>query len=265
MNDRPNILSWTTVDVASAAANRFAHAAMNTEFEVVTPCPDADYAQKAAWAAFDELGRLEQALSRFIEGSDVSAVNALAAGQSVTVDTAAYECLKLARDVWVDTDGAFDMACAGAGSEAIELDDETFTVTAGANGLCVDLGGIGKGFAVDRMLDVLADWELGATLVQAGGSTVRAAGQDGWTVALGPTGQSRVLRDRALSGSGQDPAAPHVIDPRTHAPLEGRLAAWAMAPTAALADALSTAFLVMDPGAIEAYCRNHPNVDGKKI
>jgi thiamine biosynthesis lipoprotein ApbE len=65
---------------------------------------------------------------------------------------------------------------------------------------------------------------------------------------------------RALSGSGTEVKGRHIIDPRTGAPAAGHLAAWALHASAAAADALSTAFMVMDTAAVEAYCRSHPDI-----
>ena len=86
----------------------------------------------------------------------------------------------------------------------------------------------------------------------------------GWNVAIGnprcPAEALRrvFLRDRSLSGSGIA-GDPHIMDPRKARPVEGRLGAWSLAPTAALADALSTAFLVMSADEIAVYCRQHPD------
>jgi thiamine biosynthesis lipoprotein len=86
-------------------------------------------------------------------------------------------------------------------------------------------------------------------------------GEDGWPMAVGdPEGRTLEvlrLRDRALSRSGQDLGL-HIFDPRTGRPAEGKLGAWSAAATGAEADALSTAFLVMSPAEVEAYCRAHP-------
>ena len=62
-----------------------------------------------------------------------------------------------------------------------------------------------------------------------------------------------------MSGSGLRKGQ-HIIDPRTAGPVEGRVAAWASAPTAATADALSTAFVVLDPDVVNHYCSDHPEV-----
>ena len=68
------------------------------------------------------------------------------------------------------------------------------------------------------------------------------------------------LKDRALSGSGTEVKGTHIFNPRTGKPAEGHLAAWVSHPSAAVADALSTAFMVMNTEEVRTYCRGHPDV-----
>jgi len=135
--------------------------------------------------------------------------------------------------------------------------------------LDLDLGGVGKGYAVDRAVEVLADWSVGNALVHAGTSTALGVGpgprrvRPGWPVGAGspwtPPAEVR-LRGRALSGSGTEVKGDHIIDPRTGRPARGHLAAWASHPSAAVSDALSTAFLVMRTDEVDRYCRTRPEV-----
>jgi FAD:protein FMN transferase len=134
----------------------------------------------------------------------------------------------------------------------------------------LDLGAIGKGFALDRVVEVLNDWEVSSALLNAGTSTVLALdappGQLGWTVGVGgPWGAAAgfdtvTLRSMALSGSGLEVKGEHVIDPHTGKPPEWHQAAWAMCASAGRSDALSTAFLVMQTEEVERYCADHSDV-----
>jgi thiamine biosynthesis lipoprotein len=72
--------------------------------------------------------------------------------------------------------------------------------------------------------------------------------------------KSVLLRDFALSGSGTEVKGAHILDPRTGRPASGHIAAWAAHRSAAFADALSTAFMVMATAEVEAFCRRHPDV-----
>jgi thiamine biosynthesis lipoprotein len=127
----------------------------------------------------------------------------------------------------------------------------------------IDLGGIGKGFALDRAAEIVAEWGFEDALLTAGPSTVLALGtQDGEPWSVGVNGSGQLLTDRALSASGKDVQGAHVLDPRKGQPASGHEKAWAIAPSAAVADALSTAFMVMDTQEVETVCRSHNGVEG---
>ncbi|MBM4081839.1 MAG: FAD:protein FMN transferase [Planctomycetes bacterium] len=270
---------------STAPLHRFAMDAMATTFEIVIRSGDKVYAKSAAMAAFDEVKRIETELSRFIPSSDVSQINRLRAGQSLRVGIAAFDCLRLAKAVHAETGGAFDvtigalMACwrteqpspddlsaarARTGMGLLRIDEATHTVGPTVDGLQVDLGSIGKGYAVDKMVELLREWSVTDALVHAGESSVSAMGT--WDVALrDPQKQTEVLGhlslyDRSLSGSGLSLQGQHILDPRTGRPVEGKLATWALAPSAALSDALSTAFMLMSASEIERYCAVNPEV-----
>ena len=213
---------------------------MNTVFEVHAAHADARYAAEAAQAAFALVDRLEGELSRFRPNSDITRLNHLTAGESARVGEAALECLLIARHVYDLTDGAFDIAI-GTGLPSLEIDADAFEVRATADGVRLDLGGIGKGYAVDLMAELLEEWGLERAFVHGGFSSAVAleppAGSDGWPLTLSdPREPSRVfcrlsMRQTALSASGVR-KGDHILDPRTGAPVRGRLAAWVGAAAA---------------------------------
>jgi len=266
---------------------RFSHEAMATVFEVYALHPDERYAAQAAQAAFDLTDRLERELSRFVPNSDVARLNDLAAGESTRVSPSTLECLVIARHLFDLSGRAFDVSI-GTGLPLLELDPDDCTVRATRAGARVDLGGIGKGYAVDVMAELLEDWGLEVALVHGGFSSVLAldppAGREGWPLTLSdPSAPSRVLsrlsvRQTALGASGLR-KGDHIVDPRSGEPVRGRLAAWAqvgrpeaavveepagdaprIAP-AAVADALATAFMLLAPEEIDGLCERSPGLE----
>jgi len=261
--------------------HRFSHQAMAATFEIFIQHDDARYAQQAANAAFGELDRLEAELSRFIENSDISRINRLAAGQPLQIGLDTFECLKASQRICAETCGAFDVTfgtppSAGASPQSggprrgfIKLNEADYTVQLLISPVQIDLGGIGKGYALDQMAELLHDWSIDIALINGGFSSVLAldapAGTKGWPVTLSnPANRKQTLaylylKGRAVSGSGLQ-KGPHIINPHTGKPVESKQAAWACAADAATADALSTAFMVMSPDQIKRYCSRHPQV-----
>ncbi|MCE5187136.1 MAG: TIGR03663 family protein [Planctomycetaceae bacterium] len=252
---------------------KFNHTAMNTTFAIFMQHQDAAYAAAAARAAFETADRLESLLSRFIENSDISRVNA-AAGQSAIVDPETMQCLIKAQDAFEITKGAFDIA---AGSRAIDPNAFQSVVQLVPGSLEVrltdpsarlDLGGIGKGYAADRMAQVLTEWSISKWLISAGASSVIAGqqpdGRKGWPITLSEPESGKVrlrleLTNEAIASSGIGKGL-HIIDPATGRPIKDRTASWVrLTHDAAMADALSTAAMIMP---IAELKKLSANVDG---
>jgi thiamine biosynthesis lipoprotein len=274
---------------------RFSHEAMATTFEVMVVHEDTRYAQQAATAAFDELDQLEGDLSLFIENSDIARINNLPSNRPLPIGPAAFDCLQLSARIYAETSGAFDvtigslMACwlgedktlrspskkqlniarQHTGMHLIKLDESQHTAELLASPVQVDLGGIGKGYALDRMAELLREWNVDNALIHGGFSSILALdkppGTKGWPLTLSNPADRRKkiaridIENRAVGGSGLQKGE-HIIDPRTAKPVEDKSAAWACANDAATADALSTAFMIMAPDEIEQYCQCHPKV-----
>jgi len=243
---------------------RVAHEAMGTIFEALIPDADESYALQAAQAVFAEVDRIERLFSRFDPGSEISQINRVAAGETMAIGIETY-----AETVNRETSGAFDVRF-GAAAASPNLDlirsGSGFAVRVPSGDARIDLGGIGKGYALDRAAILLADWGIGCALIHGGTSTALAVGGAEWPVATGFTStQPFRLSVGALSGSGTEVKGGHIIDPRTGLPVRGRRAAWAYHPLAAEADALSTAFMVMEPEAVEEYCNRHSQVWARQL
>jgi len=284
----PDIDGGVALDRAGALreVRRFSHEAMATVYEVYTLHDNHQYAAQAAQATFDLVDRLERELSRFLPNSDITRINHLEVGASTRVTRSTLECLLIARHMFDITGGAFDVSI-GTGLPSLELDPDDSVVRATERGVTVDLGGIGKGYAVDLMAELLEEWDLRIALVHGGFSSVLALepppDRDGWPLTLSdPRTPSRVLhrlsaRQTALSASGLR-KGDHIRDPRTGAPVRGRLAAWVTLPrpldsvhadegdgpgaaAATVADALTTAFMLLDREEIDAICQSSPGLE----
>ena len=133
---------------------------------------------------------------------------------------------------------------------------ENFSIRCDGGKLEFDLGAIGKGFALDRMAELLREWSCEKFLLVAGGSSILAGdaptGTSGWSCGLGEDNSARrfFLKHGSLSGSGLAVQGGHILDPRTGRAAQRQNRAWALAKTAAESDALSTACMVLNEAEI---------------
>lgn len=241
----------------------FTHEAMATQFEVIVAGQEREYARQAAAAVFQEVERINNLLNKYDAGSDIGQVNLLKPGGSVRVAIETLECMERAAWAYGVSGGLFDPTI-GTGFQWLEIDRDHFSIgwKKGGKGE-VDLGGIGKGYAIDKASEVLADWAVAEAVVNGGTSTVLALGRE-WELGVGgPWGEKAgfttvTLKNQALSGSGTEVKGAHIINPQTGKPAKRHLAAWAIHSSAAASDALSTAFMMMEEGNIERLCAANP-------
>jgi thiamine biosynthesis lipoprotein len=297
----------------------FSHRAMATAFELLLPL-GTPQARELAADAFDLLDALEAQLTVYRDSSEVSRLNRLAPQTDVPVEERLFGLLRLAARIHQESDGAFDVAAgalvkawgfyrgprrvpseaelrealARTGMRHVELSDEGRRVRYRRGGLEINLGSIGKGYALDRVAERLAGPEpararlgpgrlragnFGAGLLHGGHSSVYAKGAPandprGWPVGLShpwrPERRLAVLylKDQGLGTSAatfrwlehQGRKLGHILDPRSGWPAEGVASATAVAPSAAEADALATAFYIQGAEAARRYCAAHPDV-----
>jgi thiamine biosynthesis lipoprotein len=288
------------VGFAPSASERGGHwirvhrPAMACLFEVTLGSEEARFVPEAR-AALDEVDALEATLSVFRESSELARVNRDAASGPVTVSADLVELLGLCRDLHRATGGAFDptstplsrewgflgrqgrlpspeeiaAARARVGMERVVISEPERSVGFASPGMELNLGSIGKGWALDQIARTLRGRGLRRGLVNAGGSSFLGWGVDHWTVTLSPGREPLAnvhLRRGALGTSGVGEQSfeiegrrfGHVIDPRTGWPVAGVRSATVVTADAAVADALATAFLVGGSALARAWCAERP-------
>lgn len=248
---------------------------------------DEEAAGAAASAALHELHRVESVMSAWAEESEISHLNDASGGGPFELSEELYSMIERSIGFSDITDGAFDITSgplialwgfrggepsvpekeqidsvlALTGSRRIELDREKRTVTL-PPGMRLDLGGIGKGYAVDRCAEILRSMGAHSALINLGGNMYALGSPEGreyWSIGIrDPRGGDSVvgkllLRDEAVATSGnyenfvimEGKTYGHIIDPRTGLTAAGLLSVTVVAPTAIEADALSTGMFVL--------------------
>lgn len=284
--------------------------AMACDFEVYFNAGQYEQAAETAMEALDLVELLEDQMTVYRNHSQVSLLNQLCASEPQLVEAGLAGLLRRSLELHQITDGAFDItstplsrewgffkregilpneqaitsALESVGSNYLELDNDTGMLSYLKAGIEINLGSIGKGFALDRCKGVLQGAEIEEFLIHGGRSSVIAAGsrrdgqtsregREGWQIAIRhPMKPDQVLchfwmRDQAVGTSGDanqffyhnGVRYGHVIDPRSGQPSQGVLSASVVAASAADADALATACFVDGPEVAFQYVKNLPD------
>jgi len=295
----------------SSAAHLMArtHPTMGSELTVTVWTADEDATAPAIDAVFAEFDRLDALLSVWKPGSDVLRINAAAGQQAVPVSAETCEVLTIARQVSEWTNGKFDVTF-GALSEvwkfdhdrdnrvptadeiaarlpfidyrAVAIDAAAKTVFATRPGIRVHLGGIGKGYAVDRAVAILRQRGLHDFMVQAGGD-LYVAGRPGdgpWRLGIqdprGAPNESFAtieLRDATFSTSGDYERAfiqngqryHHILDPASGQPAREAVSVTTVSKRAVIADAVSKGVFILGPEAGMALVERLPDVEAVMV
>jgi len=163
-----------------AEVHQFKHHAMATHFDVRIDGEERAYVAQAAQAALDLLDKLESRLSRFRAHSDVAQIAELAPGETMRLSEPAFACLEIAKRMEEATRGAFSATSAALETQAAapqwSLLPQELAIRCESGRLQFDLGAIGKGFALDRMAELLRSWDCPSFLLVAGGSSMLSGG-----------------------------------------------------------------------------------------
>jgi thiamine biosynthesis lipoprotein len=258
--------------------------AMGTMFDIVAYHAPREEGERAVARALDEVVRLDQVLSDFEPETDLSRLVREGRGKAVTVDRSLYEVIEQSLTFSRHSGGKFDVTIAPllkvwkqarnegrdpsaaeiaaaqrcVGYEKIELTPPD-RIQLKSDCVEIDLGAIGKGYAVDRAIAVLKTAGIRSALVNGGSSSIASIGsppeREGWPVRLNaPVAgrQTLLLRDTSLSTSEKSPSS-DIIDPALGGPQASRLTVTVVAPSGTVSDALSTTLLLI------------PVAEGKKV
>jgi thiamine biosynthesis lipoprotein len=290
--------------------------AMATRFEIVLYGDNPIVLRAAGEEAIEEIHKLEAQLSLYRPSSEIAHVNARAAREPMRVTPGVFALLERAQRLTSETSGAFDItigplvrcwgfmggtgklplateladARAKVGMHLVQLNRQDFTVRFAIEGVMLDLGAIGKGYAVDCVSEILREAGVTSGLIHSGTSTVSAIGtppgEDSWKIAIENPANRVVshegvdssetskplttirLKDESLSVSAvwgksfqaDGKTLGHVLDPRVGMPVTGAVLAAVVLPSAAETDALSTALLTLGKEGHAAIAKLRPGI-----
>ena len=291
------IVTWhSSEELALLAVKR---RAMNDDFEIAFARRDFPQGTKAALDALDEVERIEQLLSVFRFDSRIQYINLTAHEGPVRLEKELFDLVVLCLRIAEETDGAVDITSGSlwkawgfakrqgripsadeldharehVGYRFLELDETAQTIRFKKRGIELNFGCVGKGFALDIAAQKLREHAVHRFLFSGGLSSMLASGAD-WKIGIAhPLHAGRRLRELTLHDIAVSTSSSqkqffrhegrrysHLIDPRTGQPAEGVFTATVLAPTATLAELLSTAFFVLGAEKTADYCASHPEI-----
>ncbi len=226
--------------------------AMGTRFEVILGGDDQEHLEAVAVAVCEEFQRLDDTLSRFNPCSEIARVNREARNNPVRIDREIFALLERCERARESTDGYFDVTAASGGNGLV-LDVERCSVRFRQPDSVIDLGAIGKGYALDCGREILSRFGVDWGLLNGGTSSVLAIGGPFTIDVRHPLTPERIvqrlaLTNRALSCSAvRHPAQAQsdVVNPLTGAPIAGDDACVVLASSAVAAEIFSTTLLAM--------------------
>ena len=258
---------------------------MGTEVSVHLWSNDPEAGRQALEEVFDEASRIDHLMSTYKDESEISKINRMAADQPVAVNRELFGLIQRSLDISVLTRGAFDITYESVGQhydfraqkrpdtatveaerplinyQLVKLDKVAGTVFFERQGVRINLGGIAKGYVVERGVEILRKRGIENAIVTAGGDSRLLGDRRGrpWMIGIrdprvdGEVAISLPLADEAISTSGdyeryfeEDGIRyHHIIKPSTGVPAEGVHSATVFGPDAVITDALSTSVFVL--------------------
>jgi thiamine biosynthesis lipoprotein len=303
-------LTWLAASAQRVPATSLHHyeatrLSMACVYAIAAYGPDAAALPRIVEDAFDEVDRIDRLMSHYKADSPLSRINREAARHAVVVEPELFDFIAEAMRYNRESGGAFDItvgplmkawgffrgegrmpsgdelvsARRHVGAAHVVLNTADKTIRFDEPGVELDLGGIAKGYAVDRVVRLLEDRHVAAALVSAGGSTIYGLGappgRTGWDVTIQDpidprkTALTVTLKNRALSVSGGSEKSfesggvrySHIMDPRTGLPVQGVLSVAVLTSTGTAGDGLDNAFFVMGPERSRAYLKGLPGTE----
>jgi thiamine biosynthesis lipoprotein len=302
------VMLWVTINVLAQSPTHLiryedSRVAMACTYSIVAYGEDEQKLKQAVNEAFDEVDRIDRLMSHYKPDSPLSQLNRAAAQRPVKTDPELFnfiaECLRYSRV----SNGAFDITVGplmkawgffrGAGRmpshteiravrkqigwQHLSLNVAEQTIHFACDGVELDLGGIAKGYAVDRVSVLLKQHGIARALISAGGSTIYGLGSPPdskvWEIQLqDPLDARKIaqtirLKDQSLSVSGRaekffelnGKRYSHIMNPRTGRPVMNVLSVAVIAPTGTMGDALDNAFYVQGVNGARALLRQYAN------
>lgn len=277
---------------------------MWTKFEIVAYGPDRARLAEAAEAAFEEIDRLDRQMSNYSGTSELAYINNNAAREDVVVEKELFDFLKLSLDYSRSTGGAFDITVGPlmkawgffdhkgriperdelrsvmerVGFKHVKLNQRAYTIRFDRRGVELDLGGIAKGYAVDKAADVLRASGVTCAFITAGSSSICAIGappgQTSWRVQVSepfdrsPKLDALEIKDLSISTSAcrenifesAGKTYCHIMDPRIGRPIEGLISATIITQRGVEAEAYSKALMVMGVEKARECLKTRPDI-----
>jgi len=294
----PGLLTATTgFGAAPARHYEAARMSMACLYAIDAYGPASVDLESAAGQALDEVDRIDRLMSHYKAESPLSDINREAASHAVRPPRELFDFIAESVRYSELSSGAFDITVGPlmkawgffrgdghmpgdeelsaarhhVGGAHVMLNTISKTIRFDEPGVELDLGGIAKGYAVDRVVGMLRRRQIAAALVSAGGSTIYGLGAPpgggGWDVMIqDPSDPRRIaltvrLKNRALSVAGSSEKSfevggvtySHIMDPHSGRPVQGVLTVAVLASSGTTGDALDDAFFVLGPERSRAY------------